>query len=112
MAHIKGSSVIIYVKTQTGVDPFNKAMYTEIPEAVENVIIAPASSDDISTTLDLTGKKAIYTLGIPKGDSHDWEDAKIEFFGQTWHSLGFTVEGIEDNIPLAWHKKVQVERYE
>ena len=112
MAHIKGNPVTIYIKTQTGTDPFNRPIYTEVPETVNNVIISPASSDDISTTLDLTGKKAVYTLGIPKGDEHDWEDKKVGFFGKTWRTIAFTIEGIEENIPLEWHRKIQVERYE
>lgn len=50
-------------------------------------------------------------LGIPKGDLHHWEDSTVEFFGQKYKTFGFTIEGIEANIPLAWHKKVRVERY-
>lgn len=112
MAHIKGHPVTIYIKTETGTDPFNRPIYSEVAETVENVIIAPVSSDDATATLDLTGKKAVYTLGIPKGDSHDWEDKKVEFFGRVFHTIGFITEGIEENIPLEWHRKIQVEQYE
>ena len=113
MAHIKGAQIILIVPTATGsTDSFGRPTYTEERVTVNNVIISPASSDDIATALDLTGKKAVYTLGIPKGDNNDWEDRKVEFFGQVWHAFGFTIEGIESNIPLEWHKKVLVERYE
>jgi len=54
----------------------------------------------------------VYTLAIPKGDTHDWENQVIEFWGKTWKSFGMPLEGIESNIPLAWNKKVTVERYE
>ena len=60
----------------------------------------------------LVGRKEVYTLAIPKGDTHDWENQVIEFWGKTWKSFGFPLEGIESNIPLAWNKKVTVERYE
>ena len=43
---------------------------------------------------------------------HDWTDTKVEFFGKTWKTVGEPVEGIEENIPLRWNKKVVVERYE
>lgn len=111
MTKIKGITVILVVREQVGVDCFNAPIYNIAEVEVENVLVAPASSDDIVTTQDLTGKKAIYTLGIPKGDTHNWEDATVKFFGQKWKTFGIPLEGIEKNIPLNWNKKVMVERY-
>ncbi len=110
-AMIKGITVTLYDKVEGGKDEFNRAVWTEIPVEVENVLVAPASTTDITDTLNLTGKVAVYTLAIPKGDCHVWEDRKVCFFGQTWHTLGFAIQGIEELIPLDWNKKVTVERY-
>ncbi|WCZ54960.1 hypothetical protein [Latilactobacillus phage TMW 1.1365 P1] len=79
---------------------------------MDNVLVAPASADDITNQLNLTGRKAIYTLAIPKGDTHDWENKPVEFFGQRWKVFGIPLEGIDELIPLDWNKKVTVERYE
>lgn len=111
MAMIKGITVTLLVKEKVGVDAFNAPIYETKEVEVENVLVAPSTSDDIATTQDLTGKKAVYTLAIPKGDTHNWVDAKVRFFGQTWKTFGFPLEGIEENIPLAWNKKVMVEQY-
>lgn len=111
MAMIKGITVILLSKTQIGTDPFNRPVYDYQEESVDNVLVAPTTSDDIATSQDLTGKKAVYTLAIPKGDTHNWSDATVRFFGQEWHTLGYPTEGIEGNIPLDWNKKVMVERY-
>lgn len=111
MAAIKGITVTLVVKKQVGVDAFNAPIFETSEIEVENVLVAPASSDDIVTTQDLTGKKAVYTLAIPKGDTHNWEDTVVEFFGQKWKTFGIPLEGIEANIPLDWNKKVMVERY-
>lgn len=108
---IKGIPVIIHVKQKTGVDGFKRPIYTDSKETVENVLVSPSSADDIITSQDLYGKKAVYILGIPKGDNHIWEDCKVEFFGRTWKTFGFPIEGIEENIPLDWNKKVMVEAY-
>lgn len=108
---IKGMTVILVTKEKVGVDAFNAPIYSTSEIEVENVLIAPASSDDITTSQDLYGKKAVYTLGIPKGDTHNWIDATVRFFGQEWHTFGYPQEGIEANIPLDWNKKVMVERY-
>lgn len=111
MAIIKGITVQLLNRVQTGVDGFNQPIYDYVPTDVDNVIVAPASSDDVINSVNLYGKKAVYTLGIPKGDTHDWENQLIRFFGHTWQSFGFTIEGIEAMVPLDWHKKVMVERY-
>lgn len=112
MAMIKGITVTLRVKTKVGEDPFRASIYEYSDVDVENVLVAPASTDDIVTTQDLTGKKAVYTLAIPKGDTHNWENTTVKFFGREWRTLGFPIEGIEENIPLDWNKKVMVERYE
>lgn len=51
-----------------------------------------------------------FTLAIPKGDTHVWTDAKVEFFGRMFRTIGFPKEGIESNIPLAWNKQVKVQQ--
>ena len=108
---IVGSTVIIYNRVPEGVDAFNHPTYTEVPEEVQNVLIGEPTTDDITDSVNLYGKQIAYMLGIPKGDDHDWEDVTVEFFGHKYRTFGFTIEGIEENIPLSWHKKVRVERY-
>lgn len=109
---IKGIDVTLYERTKTGeTDAFGREIYDETPVTVQNVLVAPASSTDIIGSTQLYGKKAVYTLAIPKGDAHTWENCRVDFFGQSWRCFGFTYAGIEQNIPLAWNAKVQVERY-
>ena len=108
---MRGITVTLYEKTQTGTDELNKPIYAETPVRVDNVLVAPISSQELPELVDLTGKKVEYNLAIPKGDTHVWEDRKVEFFGKTWQTIGFVTEGIEELIPLAWNKKVMVARY-
>lgn len=64
-------------------------------------------------TYNLSGRKAVYQLAIPKGDTHDWSAGKrVSFLGEDWRIIDIPTEGIEYMIPLSWNKKVQVERYE
>lgn len=112
MARIKGITVTLYERVKTGEDDFHRAIYEEIPVEVHNVLVAPASSDDITDQLNLTGKKAVYTLAISKGDTHEWTDRKVKFFGETWRVFTIPTMGIPENIPLDWNRKVMVERYE
>lgn len=113
MRIIKGTEVTLYDRTRTGTDALNAPIYTEAPVLVENVLIAPMSTEEVLQTYTLTGRKAVYQLGIPKGDTHEWTAGKkVSFFGEEWRIIGLPQEGIEDLIPLSWNKKVRVERYE
>ena len=112
MAGIKGIDVVLYRKVQTGTDAFNAPIYTETPITVSNVLVYPTSASENLDLTNLYGKKAVYTLAIPKGDTNDWNDCRISFFGKDFRSFGIPQEGIEDNIPLDWNKKVTVDIYE
>ncbi len=109
---IHGIDVTLYTVQQTGSDDFGAPIYKETAVTVSNVLVAPASNQEILETTNLYGKKAVYTLGIPKGDTHNWENRKVSFFGQDFRVFGIPQQGIDDLIPLDWNKKVMVERYE
>lgn len=111
MPWIKGIPVTLYEKTQTGEDAFHDPVYTETPVTVENVLITPVDNAAVVTELQLTGRRLAYELCIPKGDTHRWEGSTVEFFGQKWRVFGGVSQYIEDLVPLAWNRKVQVERY-
>lgn len=111
MAKLKGITVTLISKQQTGADPFGTPIYSDVETEVENVLVAPTNSDDVVNNLSLTGRKAVYQLAIPKGDTHDWENVEVRFFGQRWRTFGIPIEGIDELIPLDWNKKVMVERY-
>lgn len=116
MSKIKGITVTLYEKSETGTDAFGVATYETVAIEVDNVLVAPVSSDDIVNDFTLSGRKAVYQLGIPKGDDHDWHDTDVEFTldGQTerFHTFGDVIRGISDMLPLGWNGKVYVERYE
>ena len=109
---IKGITITLYERTRTGTDDFNKPVYSENPVTVDNVLVSPVSSQEVIDTLNLTGKKAVYNMAIPKGDTHEWRDVRVDFFGQHFQTFGEPIKGIEANIPLDWNTKVQVETYE
>jgi len=109
---IKGITVTLINKKQVDTDPFNNPIYDNVEIEVDNVLVSPTSTEDIVNAHDLTGKKAVYTLAIPKDDTNDWENAEVYFFGQRWRTFGFVTQGIDHLIPLDWNKKVMVERYD
>ena len=109
---LKGIDITLYEKTQSGTDEADAPVYTETPVTVHNVLVGEPSAEEITTELQLTGRRIAYTLAIPKGATHNWDNVRVAFFGQTFRTCGGAVQGIEAMIPLRWNKKVQVERYE
>lgn len=109
MALIRGITITLYDRVKTGVDGFNRPTYQDLPVFVDNVLVIPMSETEVLDTLNLTGRRAIYQLAIPKGDQHDWTDKDISFWGRRFRAVGDVLEGIDDLIPLDWNKKVRVE---
>ena len=112
MARIKGTTVTLINKKQVGKDIFDDPIYEDVEIEVENVLVKPTTTEDVVNTKDLTGRTAIYTLAIPKGDTNVWENQEVRFFGERWRVFGIPLQGIDELIPLDWNKKVMVERYE
>lgn len=110
---IKGITVQLSQFVDSGVtDDFGVPVMSETVVPVENVLVCPASDTEVLETVNLYGKKAIYTLCIPKGDTHDWENTFVTFFGEQWRTIGKPLEYIDDLIPLDWNMKVRVESCE
>lgn len=109
---IKGITVVLHVKTRTGADAFGAPVYEDTTEEVKNVLVGEPDAQAVINEMQLYGKRLAYTLGIPKGDTHEWKDTKVEFFGEKFKTYGDVTQGIEAMIPLSWNKKIKVERYE
>lgn len=106
---MRGVSVTLHERTQTGVDGFNNPVYASSAVTVDNVLPGSPTAEDLTSSIQLYGKRATYVLGIPKGDGHRWEDSEIEFFGRRFRSFGPVEEGVEALVPTPWHRKVRVE---
>ena len=112
MVKIHGIPITIIDKQVVSIDPFGSPVVKDVEILIDNVLVAPATTEDVTSQMSLTGKKISYTIGIPKGDMHDWEEKEVRFFGKRWKTVGVPLEGIESMMPLEWNKKVMVERYE
>lgn len=109
---MKGETVILKEKIQDGVDPFGRPIYKEVDVEVGNVIIGSPTFDAAVADLNLTGKKLAYTLGIPKGDTHNWSDSIVIIRNEPFRTYGFPLTQTEANVPGKWNTQVKVERYE
>jgi hypothetical protein len=109
---IQGITIELLIEEETGKDEFNNPVYKESWVEVENVLVGEPSAEEILNELNLTGVRVRYSIAVPKGDAHDWKNARLKFFGEEWQVAGDLVGGIEEMIPLDWNKKGYVARYE
>jgi hypothetical protein len=108
---MKGTTIQLVVNTQSGTDPFGVPIYTEELVDVPDVLVGSPTTDDITDSLNLYGKKIEYMLGIPKGDTHNWVDTEVIIWGNRYRTFGYPITGEQANIPLRWGQNVRVERY-
>lgn len=54
---IKGITVTLYEKTQTGIDDFGAPIYEETAIDVQNVLVGEPNGEDIISTDQLEGKE-------------------------------------------------------
>ena len=108
---MKGMTVQLVKKTQSGTDPFGAPIETEEIVDVPDCLVGQPTSDDIAATMEMYGKKIAYVVGVPKGDENEWVDTDVIIWGERFRTIGYPMTGIEENIPLRWGKNVKVERY-
>ena len=109
---IHGMTIQLQQKTIGAVDAFNIPTYSESWVDVDDVLVGQPTDAEQVNSMDLYGERAVYVLGIPKDDTHDWSAGTlVQFFGETWRIFGHGIEGIEDLVPGPWNKKVMVASY-
>lgn len=110
-----GITVTLYEPTRTGTDALNNPVIEYHAVSVDNVLVGEPTSDEVSSSTQAYGKLCRWMLGIPKGDRHNWTDAKV-----TWTMCGQIIEaqtfgppimGIEELVPGPWHMKVRCQQY-
>lgn len=73
-------------------------------ETVENVLIGEPAYTEINGCRIPT-----FTIAVPKGDEHNWLDRQLRFFNMRFRTVGYPEQGMEENIPLCWNKKIKAE---
>ena len=109
---MRGITVTLYERTVTGTDSLGNQVWTETAVNVANVLVGQPTTDEITTTTEIYGKRLEYWIGIPKGDTHAWENAAVEFGGQRFETFGHLEKGIDALVPTAWNARIRCARYD
>lgn len=110
MGPLHGMTIQLEVLEPTGTDSFNVPTYSSVWTDVADVIVGQPTDQEQVDAMNLYGRKAVYILGIPKGDTHDWTSGRhVRFWGEEFRIFGHSVRGTDDLVPLRWNQKVMVE---
>lgn len=110
MALIPTETVTLIQRAKTGEDDFGAPVYEETETEVTEAVVYPTSAQDVTDTLNLTGKKSVYTVCIPKGDTNTWDNTKVIIREKPYRTIGVPL--VLTTTPLPWNGKIEVERYE
>lgn len=114
---MRGVTVTLLDRTQTGTDPFGAPVWAETPVQVDNVLIGEPTSDEILSATELYGKRLRCMIAVPKGDGHVWTDRTVAWtdaYGRAHRlrTFGPPIVGVEALVPGPWHMKVRCEELE
>lgn len=108
---MKTTTIQLAVRTPVGTNPLGEPVYEEEWVDVPGVLVGLPSTTEITNAIEMYGKRIDYTLGIPKGDTHDWVNTDVIIWGDKYATIGYPVTGEQENIPLMWGQNVKVVRY-
>lgn len=108
---IKGASVVVRSFTQTGVDRFNNPVVEATETVVDNVLIAPGTTEDLEASRP-EGVQVAYSLHFPKSFVGSLEGCEVTLpapWGGTYRVIGNPGAYMDANTPTQWHMPVEVE---
>lgn len=113
---MNGKTVYLFDKIKTGEDPFGAPIYKEKREKIENVLIGQPQTTPITDSQNIQGKRGRFLLGIPKKDTHVWENKDVEFelCGRVYKckTVAFAYVGQSELIPGPWKGYIEAEYYD
>ena len=105
---LKGEEVTVVYRSKTGTDGFNNDVYSDVEEAVQNVLVAPGKAQDATDTNRPDGVVVDYTLCFPKTYTGNltWEEVVVR--GHRCAVVGNPDR--YDPCPTEWNMVVEVRR--
>lgn len=107
---IRGETVVVERRVETGRDPGNNPVYEWVPEQVTGVLVAPGARADVDASIRPDGKRIRWNLHFPKGYPATLAGARISVRGQDARPVvGDPQHYTEANTPGRWSMPVELE---
>lgn len=112
---IRGERILVEVRSDTALDELGNQIEGFAPSIkVENVLVTPGSTNDLTGSIRPDGDKNQLTLHFPKtfDTTTDLRGARVTVRGETYLVQGSPTPYTAANTPTAWIMPVTVERVE
>lgn len=108
---ITGETVLIELKEEGPADAIGDPTVTTSTITVDNVIVGPGSTNNLTDSIRPDGVIADYTLHLPKGyETYDLSGLRVQVRGKWFDVIGNPGYYTPDNAPGNWDYPVEVKR--
>lgn len=94
-------------RVQDGFDSYGEPIWEESRRVVDDVLVAPAGTDDLTGSTRTYGDKTVIDLYFPKTFSGDLRGADVVVRGQVFRVEGDPFMHTPANIPTRWWIEVR-----
>lgn len=108
---IQGASIVVNRPYQAGTDRFNNVVYGMTGADVDDVLIAPGSTELLDASRP-EGVSVAYTLHFPKTYTDSLEGCTVELpapWTGEYRVIGDPQPYMDENTPTRWNRPVEVE---
>lgn len=105
---LTGETVVVRTPNIT-YDGHMEAVETWSEQEIDNVVVAPGSTSDVTDTTRPWGTRAAYTLGFPKTFSAPLRGCRVVVRGVEYAVVGDPQPNAMENCPTAWWYTAKVE---
>ena len=105
---IAGETVTVRTPT-VSYDEHMEAVETWAEQEVDDVVVAPGSTSDVTDTTRPWGTRAAYTLGFPKTFSSSLRGCRVVVRGVEYAVIGDPQPLTPENVPGPWNYTAEVE---
>lgn len=104
-----GEIVKVSSTAESGTDPYGAPLPAEtIWNTVENVLVAPGSSKDVTGQIRPDGIEVVYELHFPKTFDESLAGRQVEVRGEVFDVIGDPKPYTLENTPTQWWMPVEV----
>jgi len=109
---LEGETVVVIQRAEVGRGAGNTPIYTTVEETVDNVLISPASTDDVIESNRPDGTELVWNLDFPKTFTGPLRGCRVRVRGEEFHVVGDPRPYLPTLTPGQWNRPVKVERRE
>lgn len=109
---IVGEPVEVLAHVETGRDALNNPVRKWQTEAVVNVLVAPADTSDVVSSVRPDGTEVVLQLHFPKGYSSSLRGRRVKVRGVEYAIEGDPIAYTSANTPGMWNRPATATRVE